>query len=82
MMASGPARKSSFVLPKSLSLAVPNVSTGVFVFLRSREGELRRQDVRRADVLQNRTCFFLFTTTAGVALLRAALGTVEDPADP
>ena len=52
------------------------------VFLRSREGELRGQDVRRAAILQNRTGFFLFTTTAGVALLRAALGTVEDLADP
>ena len=58
------------------------MSPQALVFLRSREGELRGQDVRRAAILQNRTGFFLFTTTAGVALLRAALGTVEDLADP
>ena len=58
------------------------MSPQALVFLRSREGELRRQDVRRGAILQNRTDFFLFTTTAGVALLRAALGTVEDLADP
>ena len=45
------------------------MSLQAFVFLRSREGELRGQDVRRAAILQNRTGFFLFSTTAGVALL-------------
>ena len=49
------------------------MSPQAFVFLRSREGELRGQDVRRAAILQNRNGFFLFTTTAGVALLHKAL---------
>ena len=43
------------------------MSPQALVFLRSLEGELRGQDVRRAAILQNRTGFFLFTTTAGVA---------------
>ena len=32
MVASGPARKSPFLLPKSLSLTVPDVSTGPCIF--------------------------------------------------
>ena len=58
------------------------MSPHFLVFLRSLEGELRGQDVQRDAILQNRTGFSLFTTIAGVALLRAALGTVEDLADP
>ena len=77
MVASGPARKSSFVLPKSLSLTVPNVSTGPCIFEIS-----GGRGCATCCHLAKSNWLLLFTTTAGVALLRAAPCTVEDLADP